>query len=115
MIAERIDDLEKSFQQLKIYSCLNLYVEELEEGTAPTKWELEFEKDKYRCTITFNDPRKQAEVPDYTFEISMDTRQTLQELKERVADIVFFLSVLTFLARARFRGVSHEARNSVQP
>lgn len=64
--------MEKSFQQLKIYSCLNLYVEELEGPNI--KWEQEFEKDKFRCTITFNDPRKQSEVPDYNFEISMDTR-----------------------------------------
>jgi hypothetical protein len=40
---------------------MNIYVELADNswvlGT-PTKWDLEFESDKFRCTIVFNNPRE---------------------------------------------------------
>lgn len=72
---------------LKLSNCQNLYVEEAEEQV---KWLQEFDMDKYRCTIVFNDPRKGVahEVPDYNFEIQVDSRKSMLELKQHVADIL---------------------------
>jgi hypothetical protein len=76
-----------------LINCLNLYVEEVDSNWKlgdTTKWNKEFEEDKFRCAIIFNDPRLTASdlVPEYNYELSMDTRLTMYELKAKVADIV---------------------------
>lgn len=61
-----------------------LYVEEHPE-TATTKWEVEFENERYRCMIKYNNPKVGEER---TEEIYFDTRKTLGELKEHLSAII---------------------------
>lgn len=75
---------------LKLSNNLNLYVEEADTGWKvgePTKWDREFETDKFRCTIVFNDPRMTLPdcVPDYNLQISIDSRMSMYDAKEKVS------------------------------
>jgi hypothetical protein len=78
---------------LLISNSLNLYVEEATSEYATTtysNWDREFERDKFRCTIVFNNPHVVTgdALPDYCYSLSIDSRLTMGELKDRVAGIV---------------------------
>ena len=45
----------KSLNELRFFNCINLYVEE---KTESLKWENEFEMERYRCLIRFNNPKE---------------------------------------------------------
>jgi len=81
--------LEKNFSALRIFNGLNLYVEEgvRQEGES-TKWDKEFESEKHRCTIKFNNPAKDMEgqSPIYENEIIVDNRMGLLELKQLIGE-----------------------------
>lgn len=62
-----------------------MYVEELEEGSSDVRWAREFEKEKFRCNIRFNNPRA-GDARDE--EIYFDSRRTLGELKKELSGII---------------------------
>jgi hypothetical protein len=62
--------LEKNLYYHKIFNGLQLFIERKSEDWKigqQTKWDKEFENDKYKCVISFNDPRKTKpdQAPDY--------------------------------------------------
>jgi len=81
--------LDKNFSGHRIFNGLNLYVEQgvRKEGES-TKWDKEFESEKHRCTIKFNNPAKDMEgqSPIYENEIIVDNRMGLLELKQLIGE-----------------------------
>ncbi|CAD8079535.1 unnamed protein product [Paramecium primaurelia] len=84
--------LEYTLYDLKIGRNVTLYLEEKQDNDdLPLNWDQKFELEKHKCRISFNDPRKQLiplESPDYCFELQIDNRKTMQELKERMSDFL---------------------------
>ncbi|CAK65339.1 unnamed protein product (macronuclear) [Paramecium tetraurelia] len=84
--------LEYTLYDLKIGRNVTLYLEEKQDDPdLPLNWDQKFECEKHKCRVTFNDPRKQllhSETPDYCFELQIDNRKTMQELKERMSDFL---------------------------
>lgn len=74
-------NLGKRLIDLRFFNNLTLYVEE---ESSEAKWAGEFENEKYRCTIRFNQPGNEAEME----EIYFDTRRTLGELKKHLSELV---------------------------
>jgi hypothetical protein len=87
----------------RIYNGHTIYVEEKIEGLEPTHplegqttqpltlWEQEFQTEKHRSFIKFNDPSKQVvsgQSPDYVFELVVDNRVQLRELRSQIASYV---------------------------
>jgi hypothetical protein len=75
-------NLGKKLIDLRFFNNLTLYVEERAQDGP--KWPLEFENEKYRCTIKFNHPRNELEVE----EIYFDTRRTLGDLKKHLSELI---------------------------
>ena len=84
---------EKNLYFHKIFNGLQLFAERRSEGYKigdQTKWDKEFENDKYKCTIQFNDPRKVVTgVPDYEFCVEIDNRKMFADVKKRISEMVF--------------------------
>ncbi|CAD8102865.1 unnamed protein product [Paramecium primaurelia] len=84
--------LDFTLYDLKIGRNVTLYLEEKQDDIdLPLNWDQKFECEKHKCRVTFNDPRKQLlplESPDYCFELQIDNRKTMQELKERMSDFL---------------------------
>lgn len=51
------------------------------------KWNEEFQKEKYRAKIRFNDYKTTVKgvPPKYKYRITMDNRKTYKELKQKIA------------------------------
>ncbi|CAD8205300.1 unnamed protein product [Paramecium pentaurelia] len=84
--------LDFTLYDLRIGRNVTLYLEEKQDDIdLPLNWDQKFECEKHKCRVTFNDPRKQLlplESPDYCFELQIDNRKTMQELKERMSDFL---------------------------
>jgi hypothetical protein len=78
------DNAEKRLIDLRFFSNINLYVEEVSEDI-DVRWAREFEKERFRCNIRFNNP-KDGDARDE--EIYFDSRRTLGELKKEIAGII---------------------------
>ncbi|CAK62005.1 unnamed protein product (macronuclear) [Paramecium tetraurelia] len=84
--------LEFTLYDLKIGRNVTLYLEEKQDdANLPLNWDQKFECEKHKCRVTFNDPRKNLlplESPDYCFELQIDNRKTMKELKEKMSDFL---------------------------
>ena len=74
----------KKLIDLRFFNNIVLYVEERDESPK-TKWELEFQNERFRCLIKYNNP-KNGEVKDE--QIYFDTRRTLGELKAHLSSLI---------------------------
>ena len=70
----------KTLVGLRFFNNLNLYVEE---KTATTKWQEEFDSEKYRITVNYNNPLTQA-----SGEVCFDNRRTLKDLKTCLGGLI---------------------------
>lgn len=78
---------DKKLIALRFFSSINIYVEEEQEleKEEKSRWAKEFDLERFRCLIKFNDPRK-GEARDE--EIYFDSRKTLGDLKQRLSELI---------------------------
>ena len=83
------ENFSKSFTELRLFESTLIFAEEIDENVKgiKSKWTEEFEKDTYRCKIRFNNPAKDVKNEvgiEYDQYVFIDSRQTLQELKNLI-------------------------------
>mmetsp|Transcript_15613 Transcript_15613/g.13351 ORF Transcript_15613/g.13351 Transcript_15613/m.13351 type:complete len:304 (+) Transcript_15613:133-1044(+) len=83
------DSISKNLSFHRVFNGVNLYLEEGEyKDGEKTLWEKEFDKEKHRVIIKFNDPNNsvEGEGANYENQITIDNRKTLGELKRVIAE-----------------------------
>ena len=78
------ENLDKPFEELKLFEAMLLFAEQVENSTDSPKWAQEFEKDAFRCKIRFNNPYKDVTSDfgiEYNQTLWIDSRQSLSDMK----------------------------------